>query len=145
MSKKKDKPQVINNIEEINLEIDYDRLAEAIVAAQEKESKKNEDKSKKRMGARQFLMAWCNGILYAVLYSYVLREIVEMWKNYVSSGESSLYMCIVYTIGGVSLAVLLFLAHQETMTDSKEDTITHFNTNIALVALIAAIVALVKG
>lgn len=145
MSKKKDKPQVINNIEEINLEIDYDRLAEAIVAAQEKESKKNEDKSKKRMGARQFLMAWCNGILYAVLYSYVLREIVEMWKNYVSSGESSLYMCIVYTIGGVSLAVLLFLAHQETMNDSKEDTITHFNTNIALVALIAAIVALVKG
>lgn len=145
MSKKKDKPQVVNNIEEINLEIDYEKLAEAIVIAQEKESKKREEKSKKRMGARQFLMAWCNGILYAVLYSYVIREIIEMWQNYVSSGEASLYMCIVYTIGGASLAVLLFLAHQETMNDSKEDTITHFNTNIALVALIAAIVALVKG
>ena len=145
MSKKKDKPQVVNNIEEINLEIDYEKLAEAIVIAQEKESKKSEEKSKKRMGARQFLMAWCNGILYAVLYSYVIREIIEMWQNYASSGEPSLYMCIVYTIGGASLAVLLFLAHQETMNDSKEDTITHFNTNIALVALIAAIVALVKG
>ena len=30
MSKKKDKPQVINNIKELNLEIDYDKLAEAI-------------------------------------------------------------------------------------------------------------------
>lgn len=30
MAKKKDKPQVINNIGELNLEIDYDKLAEAI-------------------------------------------------------------------------------------------------------------------
>lgn len=145
MAKKKDKPQVINNIQELNLEIDYDKLAEAIVIAQKKERKTNEDKSKKRMGARHLLMSWCNGILYAVLYSYVIREIIEMWQNYARSGEPGLYMCIVYTIGGVSLAILLFLAHQETMNDSKEDTITHFNTNIALVALIAAIVALVKG
>ena len=36
MAKKKDKPQVINNIGELNLEIDYDKLAEAIVKAQEK-------------------------------------------------------------------------------------------------------------
>ena len=31
---KKNKPQVINNIQELNLEIDYDKLAEAIVKAQ---------------------------------------------------------------------------------------------------------------
>lgn len=34
MAKKKDKPQIINNIGEINLEIDYDKLAESIVEAQ---------------------------------------------------------------------------------------------------------------
>ena len=33
MAKKKDKLQVINNIQELNLEIDYDKLAEAIVKA----------------------------------------------------------------------------------------------------------------
>ena len=33
-AKKKDEPQVINNIGELNLEIDYDKLAEAIVKAQ---------------------------------------------------------------------------------------------------------------
>ena len=134
--------------------VDYDKLAEAIVAAQGKinEKKKHENKSNKRMGARQLLMTWCNGILYAVMYAYVIREIIKMWQKYVSAGKPSLYMCIVYTVGGASLAVLLFLAQKmlklcthTAMNDSKEDTITHFNTNIALVALIAAIVALVKG
>lgn len=36
MAKKNEKPQVINNIKELNLEIDYDKLAEAIVKAQKK-------------------------------------------------------------------------------------------------------------
>ena len=36
MAKKKDKPQVVNNIQELNLEIDYDKLAESIVKAQER-------------------------------------------------------------------------------------------------------------
>ena len=36
MAKKKDKPQVINNIQELNLEIDYTKLAEEIVRAQYK-------------------------------------------------------------------------------------------------------------
>lgn len=140
-NKKKDKPQVINNIQELNLEIDYDKLAQAIVKAQEK----REDKNNKRMGTRQFLMSLCNSVIYAVLYSYVICEIIKMWKKYASTGEPSLYMCIVYTVGVASLAVLLFLAQQETMNDSEADTIAHFNTNIALVALIAALVALVKG
>ena len=34
MAKKKEKQQVINNIQELNLEIDYDKLADAIVKAQ---------------------------------------------------------------------------------------------------------------
>lgn len=141
MAKKKDKPQTINNIDNLHLEINYDKLAEAIVKAQEK----REDKNNKRMGTRQFLMSLCNSVIYAVLYSYVICEIIKMWQKYASTGESSLYMCIVYTVGGASLAVLLFFAQQETKNDSEADTIAHFNTNIALVALIAALVALVKG
>ena len=38
MAKKKDKPQIINNIQELNLEIDYEKLAEAIVKAQNQSS-----------------------------------------------------------------------------------------------------------
>ena len=49
MAKKKDKPQVINNIGEINLEIDYDKLAEAIVKANSlyQEKIKEQEKEKK--------------------------------------------------------------------------------------------------
>ena len=39
MAKKKDKPQVINNIQELNLEIDYDKLVEAIIKAKQIEEK----------------------------------------------------------------------------------------------------------
>ena len=46
MAKKKDKPQVINNIGEINLEIDYDKLAESIVKAQEKSEDEANQKKK---------------------------------------------------------------------------------------------------
>ena len=45
MAKKKDKPQVINNIQELNLEIDYDKLAEAIVKAKQIEE---DNEAKKR-------------------------------------------------------------------------------------------------
>lgn len=44
MSRKKDKPQVINNIKEIKLEIDCDELAEAIVRAQKKSEEIIEEK-----------------------------------------------------------------------------------------------------
>ena len=44
MAKKKDKPQVINNIQELNLEIDYDKLAEAIVKAKQIEEEKAREK-----------------------------------------------------------------------------------------------------
>ena len=56
MTGNKDNPQIINNIQELNLEIDYDKLAEAIVKAnslyQEKiKEQEKEKKIKNRMKA----------------------------------------------------------------------------------------------
>ena len=48
MAKKKEKQQVINNIQELNLEIDYDKLADAIVKAQN--IVKEENKPTKKIG-----------------------------------------------------------------------------------------------
>lgn len=45
MAKKKEKAQVINNIQELNLKIDYDKLAQAIVKAKQIEEE-NADKKK---------------------------------------------------------------------------------------------------
>ena len=50
MTGNKDNPQIINNIQELNLEIDYDKLAEAIVRAnflQQEEFKKQEEEKRK--------------------------------------------------------------------------------------------------
>ncbi len=56
MAKKKDKPQVINNIGELKLEIDYDKLAEAIVKAKQIE----EDNATKKNA--EDLAAWRRSI-----------------------------------------------------------------------------------
>ena len=50
MSKKKDIKQVINNIRELNLEIDYDKLAEAIVKAQNKSQEIDEEGELEALG-----------------------------------------------------------------------------------------------
>ncbi|MBR5273219.1 MAG: hypothetical protein IKU25_07510 [Clostridia bacterium] len=134
------KSTVHNHVYNVTVNIDYEQLAKAVVA----EQKKIKEKSKKRMDTRQLLMSWCNGILYAALYCYAIYEIITMWQKFANNEGTSLYMCIVYTIAGASLAILLFLSQQETMNDSKEETITHFNTNIALIALIVALVSLIK-
>lgn len=51
MSKKKDKRQVINNIKEVNLEIDYDKLAEAIVKAKQIEEENATNKKAEELAA----------------------------------------------------------------------------------------------
>lgn len=42
MAKKKSNPTVVNNIESVNMELDYDKLAEAIVKAQQKAEEQKE-------------------------------------------------------------------------------------------------------
>ena len=56
MAKKKDKPQVINNIQELNLDIDYEKLAEAIVKA-----KQIEEENAAKIKAEE-LAAWRKSI-----------------------------------------------------------------------------------
>lgn len=60
MTKKKDKQQVINNIKELDLEIDYEKLAQAIVKAKQIEEKNLAEKKaadfeewKKSLGDRK--------------------------------------------------------------------------------------------
>lgn len=63
MAKKKSNPTVVNNIESVNMELDYDKLAEAIVKAQQKAEKQKllqvqqeENKGKKLSAKENFKM-----------------------------------------------------------------------------------------
>ena len=139
MAKKKDKPQVINNIQELNLEIDYDKLSEAIVKAQSKQQRYH----KRKKNFREKAMSFLNGMLYAFVYIIAVICIAQVWKEY-SAGLTDLFANIFSTVVFVIIGVYAFLCQQESHNDDGETAQTHFNSNIALIALIVALVALFK-
>ncbi len=137
MAKKKEKPQVINNIGELNLEIDYDKLAEAIVKAQ----KRLQKPIKRDKSFREKAMSFFNGMIYAFVYIIAIMCIVQVWKDYyaeVTDLFSSAFSTVVFAISGI----YAFLCQQESHNDDGQTAQTHFNSNIALIALIVALVAL---
>ena len=125
----------------VTVEIDYDKLASAIV-----EANKQSNKAKKiRTPIRTFLMGMCNGCLYSALCFYTVLQGIKMWKNYFETGKPSVVVCIVASLAALALAILFFLAQQETFNDDESEVFSHFNTNISLAALIIALAALLKG
>ena len=122
------------------LEIDYDKLAEAIVKAQATSSKK----AKKKGKIRGSLMGTFNGCLYAGVYSAAALSIYAVWHNF-KPENYPLISCIILTIILVIVAVYAFLCQQESFDDDAADSREYFNTNVSLIALIIAFVALFKG
>lgn len=124
----------------VNLEIDYDKLAQAIVRAQNKSKS-----SPKNVHWRKRLFQYVNGISYLLFAFASLYPIKLIWTNYQNKTNASLWSCIVGTVVCVILALGFFACQQETLDDDYDATINQFNTIIALVALIVSIIALVKG
>ena len=139
MAKKKEKTQVINNIKELNLEIDYDKLADAIVKAQTKQKEPNE----KKKNFREKAMSFSNSALYFFIYIIAGLCIVQVWNDY-SAETTSLFVSIFCTVLFAFCGVYAFLCHREALHDNGQEAQTHFNSNIALIALIVALVALFK-
>ena len=140
MAKNRDKKQIINNIQELNLEIDYDKLAEAMVTAQENHKRKiNAKKS-----LREKAMFYLNGALYAFVYSVSVFCIFLSWNKY-KQASMSISFSILNTIIFAFVAIYAFLCQQEAFDDDAQTAQTHFNTNIALAALIISVIALFKG
>lgn len=140
MAKKQPKT-VINNIDSVNIEIDYDKLAEAIVKAQTKLSQKEKRTRKFRSAA----MSLFNGAIYAIVYTFAIAMIYVVWRECYANQTVPLIGCILFTLVLAFIGIYAFLCQQESHRDSETDTITHFNTNIALIALIVAMIALFKG
>ena len=171
MAKKKEKSQVINNIENLNLEIDYDKLAEAIVKAQEK-CKEEKHPTKK---VNFFKAVWLiirnkeekNGTRTAAVLASVMG----------TSFNGLAILCIVFIIGligatfyklnwngapsfifmqaatvAVFLAVLSMfavifrgIANEINAEKDRNYIVSVFSGLVSLAALIVALVALLKG
>ena len=139
MAKKKDKPQVINNIQELNLEIDYDKLAEAIVKANEKKKLK-----KDKITHRGIIVSLSNIGVYVSLLMGVFHFTVNSCIKSFQNGDINIFVCILGCLTCVPVLIFLWAAVQETLRDTEEEALSHFHTNISVAALIVALVALFK-
>ena len=129
------------NLTIINNEIDYDKLAESIIKAQNHAKENKRTTSKFRSAA----MGLLNGTVYATVYIIAFYSIYVVWTESFSKQNASLVGCIILTFFLVFIGIYAFLCQQESRQDKDNDVREHFNINISLVALIVAIVALFNG
>ena len=139
------KRPVINNyhIEEMDVEmnIDYRKLAKEIVLAQE-EAKRL---SKRPNRIRASVMTVVNMIMPASLALFSVLGLIGMWFDYFNAATFGIWDTIAYSVMFVAIFLIALCCSIETWKDDDENAILHFNTNVALVALIVSLVALVKG
>ena len=150
------KPQVINNIEQLNLEIDYDKLADAIVKAQEVSEDEANKKRRFTSGAFAMLITVAfrifsafMGLLSVVL---ILAPVVSwqtlQWSGFTNivTSVSTIGFCIVFAIVLGLYTVLLWKSAKEIETEKDRNyIISVFSGIVSFAALIVAFVALFKG
>lgn len=156
MAKKKDKPQVINNIGELNLEIDYDKLAESIVKAQEKSE--NEANRKKKFTSGTFATLITFAFYAFSTFGWIISvaipiSIYNMWSAFkwdtFANGFGSV-ATIIFMLGLMAVlvlySILLWKSAKEIETEKDRNyIISVFSGIVSFAALIVALVALFKG
>ena len=155
MAKKKDKPQVINNIGELNLEIDYDKLAEAIVKAQEKDIPKANQSKKFTSITFVFLISLVFRGVAIIGFVLTLVTPIAIWETIEIKYTGLLGLFFVILIGALSISCVLVLfllswmlwkSAKEIETEKDRNyIISVFSGIVSFAALIVALVALFKG
>lgn len=135
MAKKKAK--TIYNIEEVNLEIDYEKLAQAVVNAQQKAAQKTTRPNR----FRGTIMGALNMSLYLMLAFLSVGMVIGVWTTPIGGTISQVFFSVLFVIIGIFSGGCAV----ESFKDSDENAQQHFNTNITLIALVVALAALVKG
>ena len=153
MAKKKDKPQVINNIQELNLEIDYDKLADAMVKAQEK-TITDANQSKKftsgMFSMSAFVILRLAASLGAIISLIIALSCFEMFKAFAWSNFGLVIKNIIQIITQISLvllsafySILLWKSAKEIETEKDLNyIIAVFSGIVSFAALIVALIAL---
>ena len=155
MAKKKDKPQVVNNIRELNLEIDYDKLAEAIVKANSQldlEANKSKKFTSGMFSISVFvilrviaLLGWI--IAFALLICSINTFIEMSWNDFstISGNIFQIIYSITITVLLVLYPLMLWKSAKEIETEKDRNyIISVFSGIVSFAALIVALVALFK-
>lgn len=138
--RRKRRSTIIKNIESVNMEIDYDKLAEAIVKAQNEV----EEKTKKMGIILRIAMTICNVIVYFIIFSILSYAIVIFWEKAAVNAQETIAKVTLIILTSLLLA-LVFLLMGEAITGTKKEVQNHFNTNMTLVALVIALIALFQS
>lgn len=150
MAKKKSNPTVVNNIESVNMEIDYDKLAEAIVKAQEKANEKysvSRELMKFVITPIFWILTVFSGVLSITFFAFLFASAKDLLsnENWVAGGLSLLFVFFV-ALFTLILTVFLGLTAKEIDEENDRNYIASIFSNIvAIVALIVALIALIKG
>lgn len=149
MAKKKERK--IFNIDEVNIEIDYDKLADAIVKANEKQANQysiSREWMKFVIFPIFFGSAVISGFLGIGFGIYAITTLGESMSSSVMNPEQfftgfiSFLLCL-YLIG---ICLFTFFTGREIDKEAdKQYVATMFSNVVALVALVVSLVALVKG
>ena len=157
MAKKKDKPQIINNIQELNLEIDYDKLAEAIGKAEcEAEKQKNEQKSFVSNSfafwiALFFRIVPVLGIAVCILGFVALIQYAMNSAVWISASHIIANILLIGIIGllifvlGVYCLIMWKAAKEIEQEKDRNFIVAVFSGVVSFAALVVALVALFKG
>jgi len=175
MAKKKNKPQVINNIQELNLEIDYDKLAEAIVKANNTEKEYNNSKEKLNFLKVIYYIVFNQKQTNGKMISGLLSGLIALIFNIMAILGMGVFVCgiiaminiiksciwslnaIPYNIAAIIAMIafvlviamfsLLFRAAANEMEkeEDRDYIIAVFSGIVSFAALVVALVAILKG
>lgn len=124
-----------------NPDFDYDKLAEAIVKAQQKANE-----SVKSTGKFRSALMWLfNIIVYSSVVAIASYCIYIIWTSSYVEQTPPFVGCMVFTFVLAAVAIGAFVCLIESFRDKNSDAREHFNINISLIALLVAIIALIKG
>lgn len=147
---KKKKPTVINNIESVNVEIDYDKLEETIVKAQQKTNEQysvSRELMKFVITPIFWILTVVSGFI-SIAFWYVFFTSINDFFNEENwfFGVLSLLITFFIALFTSILTVFLGLTAKEIDKENDRNYISSIFSNIvAIVALVVALIALVKG
>lgn len=171
MAKKKDKPQIINNIQELNLEIDYDKLAEAILKAQNAAKEESQPTEKigfwKAVGKTIVNQESKNGKRTAMLLAEIMKAIFNFmaviailfvvgilvvsvqnlnWSVDVLQIVAQLFIICGFVIASLATSLIFRAIANEIGAEKDRSYITTlFFGFTSLASLVVALISLFKG
>lgn len=142
----KNKNKIINNIENLNLEIDYDKLAEAIVNANNKQLEEfspSRELMKYILTPFFWVVAIISGILSIAMFISLFQNINEIFYSGTIADIAIFLLKFSLTLFIAGFCVFSIIAKKEIEKEKDKTYIASiFSNTIAIIALVVAVIAL---